>query len=204
MRRGKITVEIQDPIKVDPEWTLEELEKRLQTAIDPGDLDHPEFNCRSENMAEDMAKVVYRCPECRHFDSIQVIRKKDCRCGNCGMVLLVDQKYRCHITAGEKKTMYALHDLYEEIKITQVDIRAMQTGAYPDSYEKIISGAEYPVAVADVCELYQEISPRLELLFSGKMILTNQRILFDPEDRARSLQLRDIGSVTIESNNKVQ
>ena len=206
LRLAKITVEIQDLIRVEPAWDLTTLEQRLLEAINPGDLDDPAFHCKSENLAEDISKVVYRCPVCRDFDSIRISGKNEFRCEQCMADHSVDSKYNLSGMTTQSKIAGSLHEIYNLIKITGADIKPMMNGAYPDKYGKLLSVAEYLIAYTINCEFYREIPPRFELHFIGSMILTNRRLIFAPEqeEEARVFPLEDIASVTIESNTRMQ
>jgi hypothetical protein len=53
-------------------------------------------------------------------------------------------------------------------------------------------------------EFYEESFPRMEKTLTGKIVLTNKRILCIGDRESKSLELEDISSVTTESNFKLQ
>jgi len=203
IRRAKLLVDIQSPIRVNPDWDMDELEERLVRAIEPVDLDKPEFHCRSGNWADDISIVLYRCPGCRQFDSVKVSGKNECRCDKCGTDLTVDSKYGLHFTSLRGETEGVLDEFYRQIKISDEDIRDLSERSFPVEYSQYSYGTEYLVAYTKECSFSQEFPPRMEALFEGDMILTNKRIIFGQGNMEISLLHENIGSVTIESNKKL-
>lgn len=204
LRRARVMVSIQEAINVDPAWDLKEIEDRLIAAIDPGDLQDPEFFCTARNRTNDLSKVIYRCPACQAFSSIKAGDGEECKCEQCGAILMIDERYNLLIKNGKKELSGSMDEIYKMIRIRRGDLDGLADGLFPEAFGKYCRDDEYIISFSREAGIYRESFPRMEFLFNGSIVLTSKRLVFDSGSDSQYLYLQDLSSVTIEGNYKLQ
>jgi len=202
-RRSHVSVEFMEPIFIDKSWDQNQVEERIAAAIDPGDLNHPDFYCRSKWSLEDLSKVIYRCPLCRSFESI-ILTEDRGECSKCKATIHMDARYNLIFRNEEEELKGSLEEIYRNLRISIEDLKGKSKEAIPGEFEALLGDDEHIMAFSEEIELSSETSRGMEVLYAGSMMLTNGRILFSKGSHSWSIPLETVSSVTTESNSKLQ
>jgi len=190
-RRAHIRVEFQEPIKIDKAWGQKQIEERIIAAIDPDDLNHPDFYCRSKRRMEDISKVIYRCPLCRSFDSLILTSDKG-ECSKCRATIDIDERYnlKCRNEYGEMQG--SLEQIYQKLKVRSEELERLDNGPFPRELEALCRDDEQIMAFSE------------DILSTGSVMLTGKRLVCSEGTDTCSILLEAVSSVTTESNCKLQ
>lgn len=202
-RQAPVKVEFLEPIKIDKAWDQKQIEERIAAAIDPADLDHPDFYCKSKRSIENISKVIYRCPLCRSFGSVSLTPDKS-ECTKCMATIDIDERYNLTCRNEKGKLEGSLDEIYQNLRVRRKDLEGLAGEAFPGEFEALCRDDEQIFAIAENIELSAESFPRMEILFTGSMMLTNKRLVFLEGPDIRSVPLEAVSSVTTESNYKLQ
>jgi 1-acyl-sn-glycerol-3-phosphate acyltransferase len=202
-RRARVNVEFMEPIRIEETWDHKQIEEKISASIDPDDLNHPDFFCRSKRRIEDISKVIYRCPLCRSFDSL-ILEQDRGECNKCGATIDLDNRYNltCRNDKGEQAGN--LDEIYQKIRVRPEDLEELSSGVFPEKFKALCRDDEQILAFSEEIELSAESFPGMEILFTGPMMLTGKRLVFKNDSYVRSIPLEALNSVTIESNYKLQ
>jgi 1-acyl-sn-glycerol-3-phosphate acyltransferase len=203
VRRAHIKVEFLEPVNIDKAWDQKQIAERITEAIDPDDLNHPDFYCRSKRIMEDISKVIYRCPLCRSFDSITPTPNKG-ECSTCKATIDIDERFNLICRSENGEMQGSLEEIYQNLRINGKDLEGLSGGVFPREFETLCKDDEQIVAISREAELSAETFPGMKPLSTGRMMLTCQRLIFLEGSNNRSISLEAISSVTTESNYKLQ
>ena len=203
LRRSHVKVEFMEPIMIDKMWDQNQIEDRIAAAIDPGDLNHPDFYCRSKRSLEDISKVIYRCPLCRSFESIILTQDRG-ECSKCKATIHMDERYNLTFRNEEEELKGGLDEIYQSLRVTIADLEGLARGLYPGEFASLCRDDEHIMAFSEEIELSSESFKGMEILYSGPMMLTGRRLVFSKDSHSWSIPLEAIRSVTTESNSKLQ
>lgn len=203
MRSARVRVEFGEPVHIDPAWDLNRVEDRLREAIYPGDLDHPDFFCRSIVNPANLEIVIYRCPLCRSFDGIETT-ESHCKCRNCEASLEMDKRYRLSCRSDDRVIEGTLDEVYQAIRIGENDLAGIPDGVFPRALGELLNKDERLIAFSEDMALYSESFPGMEKLLQGCMMLTPERIVCVRGTEVHSIMLENVSSLTTESNFKLQ
>lgn len=190
-RRAHIRVEFQKPIIIDKAWDQKQIEERITAAIDPDDLNHPEFYCRSKRRMEDIRKVVYRCPLCKSFDSL-ILSSDRGECSKCRATIEIDVRYNLNFRNEYGEIQGSLEEIYQKIKVRSEELETLDNGPFPQKLEALCMENEQIVAFSE------------DILSKGSVVLTGKRLVSSEGSDIWSISLKAISSVTIEGNCKLQ
>ena len=180
-RHAAVRVVFQEPIRLDPVETMAQCETRLMSAILPEDS---AITCTSRRRARGLERVIYRCPVCRAFDSLQSAEGTKLRCGSCGLTLSVTSGCALRLRDGTEASIQAV---YDGIRIAIDDTR-------------LGSDAEMPLASSHQCVLFRQSGTRFRKVGVGSLVLTRDRLIWRGSPASYELPLSVIASVTVESN----
>lgn len=183
LRRCPVRVEFKPLLRFTAAQDEGEILAAVAAAIRPDDRG---FSCRGGNLARDIRLILYRCPACRAFDSLEALGN-DFACAACGSGYAIDHGYTIRTPDGRS---LSIDDFYREIRVGRSDIAADRIESAP---------AEISVAAGAA----------LTRLFIGRLELHQERIEFEPEPGAsatpaRTIPLREIRAVTIEKSDRLQ
>ena len=203
MRRAHVKVEFLEPIEIDKAWDHKQIQDCIATAIDPGDLNHPDFYCRTKRPMEDISKVIYRCPLCLSFESI-VLTPDRGECIKCSATIDIDERYNLKCRNMEGELEGSLEEIYQNLRISSANLEGLSVGVFPGEFEALCKDDEQIVAFSGEAELSSESFPGMKLLSTGRMMLTRRRLVFIEGSEMWSIPLETLSSVTTESNYKLQ
>ena len=200
-RRCKIIVEIREPFYPDSGSSADELETRIRNSI--GKSQFPDkFPGRASDFYDGLDKVLYRCSNCREFNSFN-IRQNTLTCKNCGLELKVSPDLVIHLLQDGSERAISIAEYYRSIKVTLEDPLLKKknkvVGHGFDQEDIIVDLKE-----SGMCQLFAETADDFQLLLNGKLVLSETSIIFRNESNDLLLNYSDISSITTESNCKLQ
>ena len=183
LRRCPVRVEFKPLLRFTAAQDEGEILAAVAAAIRPDDRG---LSCRGENLARDIRLILYRCPACRAFDSLEA-RGNDFACAACGSRYAIDHGYAIRTPEGRS---LSIDDFYREIRVGPSDIAAAR-----------IESAPAEISLAEGAALTR--------LFLGRLTLHRDRIVLEPEPggidaQARTIPLRDVRAATIEKSDRLQ
>lgn len=191
IRRAKLSVTIENPIRITPEIKIKDIDAQLKMLLKPQDTD---AFCKSKKRADNIGIVLYRCPLCYTFKPFDIIGKSSFCCPECRSSFAVDNDYSISYRKDDVPQKHSINDLYEMIKIKSSDIRVSISPGSVDEY----------IACSSPCTFYKEKKDRLSKMFDGRLCLSSSHlILINPRNHLK-LGLSTIRAVTIESNYTLQ
>lgn len=199
LRRSKVTVSIKKPFYVDPEVKLDELEAHLKKCLAPRDHN---IVCKSKKIARNIDLLIYRCPMCHEFESFEIEPTSDFRCTSCQQRFKLLPDYNISYAVQNSVITSTIEDMYNAIKINLKDLSRSESRSR-EIGEALIEGEERAITSSELCVLYQEENLKFSELYKGSCLLTNKRLLFKDNKDSISIDLKQIGSVTIGSNDKL-
>jgi len=202
-RRAHVKVEFLEAIVINNAWNKKQLEERVAAAIDPGDLNHPDFYCKSQRRIQDISKILYRCPLCRSFES-HIYSSETGECKKCGGLIHMDERYHLSCRNKENRLEGSIEEIYQSIRIGMDDLENLSSEAYPGELRIPCREDELILASSEEVEWSGESFQGMDTIYSGPMVLTDQRLVFTKESHVRALALEGISSLTTESNYKLQ
>ena len=196
-RRVPVRVVFQNPVRIDPRHSLQQVEKVLAAAVHPEDRDTV---CRSKNRAFHLNRVIYRCPSCRTFDSLRVSGGISLECRSCGSRFDVTPEYRIQCPGEDART---IGQVYRQIKITAEDLkpRNPESESLPFAF---LDSSEKGFAQSGPCTFFEEEGIQFRKRGSGRLWLTSLRLVWAGDSMKTEIPLSEISSVTVESNRKLQ
>jgi len=203
IRRANVKVEFGEPLHINPSWSHDRVSDIIREAIDPQDLDHPDYYCKSRHRFEKLQIVIYRCPLCNEFDTVSSGPKSG-KCINCGAEMTLNERYHltCKNEHGQVKS--SLDEIYQSTRISAGDLESPKRGEIPEYLEALCPEGQRILAISGEMELLKESHPEMVPLLSGRFILTNRLLICANGPDTLSLPLEKISSVTTESNYKLQ
>ncbi|MFC2155830.1 1-acyl-sn-glycerol-3-phosphate acyltransferase, partial [Acidobacteriota bacterium] len=200
IRRANISITIQKPYYITKDQPLKEIEEQIKKLIEPNDSDRL---CKSAKMAGDIRVVIYRCPVCRSFEPMDIVSNTRFACNNCRTVFSILPDYTIEYHDGSTLLKESIDSLYNKTKIQAKDIKPLPS---KENTGIIIPGDLKGNFLAG-CEkvfVYKERNNRLEKCFKGVLFLTNESLRINNTHNCIHIDLKNITSVTIESNYKMQ
>ncbi len=200
IRRANVSITIQKPYHIAEDLPLEKIEEQIKKMIEPDDAGRL---CKSAKMAQDIRIVIYRCPICRSFEPMSIISNTSFECDNCRNVFSISPDYTIEYHDGSTKVNESIDSLYNKIKIQEKDIKPVSPGEntgiiIPDDLKGNFLAGCRKVFV------YKERNNRLVKLFKGVLFLSNESLFLRNAHNRLHIDLKDITSITIESNYKLQ
>ena len=201
-RKSKVEVTFQSSFYVDPGKNVQELELQLRTLLQPADAAINGFGCFTENRVANLPVFLYRCPQCKTFDSFIVTGKSTFKCARCGVSFKLDSRYNIFNQTSESMNPETIGTFYRKTKVTVNDIVPttdcvlMERPKFPKDEDKIACSLRV--------QLFLEKKKQFEQVCAGPMFLTSGHLIFPLEDKQFILKLERIGAVTLESNYKLQ
>ena len=183
MRKGRVELEFGKAIKLDPEYDNTQLNAWLKELVNPNDLDNPTYACRSKNLTEGIDKVIYRCPHCQQFDSLQPIDLNEIGCESCGNILKLSPSYELMYEVDNQQKTESLDSLMTRIRITSNDL--------PDQDDEIL--------------VMRSFNAEIQVRHGSNLTFAEQRPIELYRDRLiisgyGSFKLANLTSATTESN----
>jgi 1-acyl-sn-glycerol-3-phosphate acyltransferase len=185
LRRAPIEVAIGAPVLIKPEADAGELERHLRSLIEPDDSGR---RCLSRNVSRDITKVVYRCPVCRSFRRVDVVRSAEFACPDCHRSFTVSPNYSIKWSEEGAVLEMPLAAVYDRIRIKADDL----------------VGKDGIVAASEAAQLWEESGTELKPVLAGRLTLGRRALRIDGPAGARVIDLAAVRSVTTESNRKLQ
>jgi 1-acyl-sn-glycerol-3-phosphate acyltransferase len=193
MRRYRITVEFMDTIKPPNDIKPQEFENLMVDLI--GCYAPPVIlTIGNQNFASGLGKVIYRCPECGDFNSLEE-RESFLKCKNCSLRIDTTWDLRLSIKSNRISGQYSIPDCYNTIKVTDQD----PLFGNMDDLIKTLSKND-----SCKCTLYAEKGVHFVTLLEGELILEPDNLLFTTVNQMKRIKYANISSVTTESNYKLQ
>lgn len=192
-RRHRITVEILRPFIPDNEINPEKLGKILTERMSAVDDEEVKSSQVKDELAG-LEKVIYRCPDCRTFNSIEVCGAK-LICKRCGLEISSPGNLALMITGNRTSGSYSISKCYDLIKITPSDrfveqlIESKKLAGIPGSGQ---------------CSLYSLEDHSVEKILDCELLFDKEAICFFGTDKQLRIEYSKLGSVTTESNYKLQ
>jgi 1-acyl-sn-glycerol-3-phosphate acyltransferase len=185
-RRAKITATILPPFRISPGLSAADVERELRSRVEPDDRGR---TVRSRPDARGIAKVLYRCPDCRSFQGLGTADRDRWTCSACALNIRLRPDYSVCCVRGGRETVTSLAALYDRLRIGPADF-VRDGGA-----------EEYAIAEAPQAALAEERNGRLVSVASGRLRLTSRNLQIG---EYQSLRLKNVRSVTTESNRRLQ
>jgi 1-acyl-sn-glycerol-3-phosphate acyltransferase len=221
--KAKVTVTVQEALRMGKGMTAAILEKNLLAATMPHDS---ESRCRGKASARGITAVLYRCPECKVFRSLEAHDAHAVLCAACGAKLSVSPCCRISWSSAGKWDDLELDEAYQRIRITEADMASARElqGTGPGLSDgslmnigtlSIVSTAaragifrlepgEMLVAGASAVRFSRESGRRFNVTGARSLMLTDRRLLAFGDTLAADVALDALSSVTTESNRKLQ
>ncbi len=179
-RKCPIRLTIEKPILIQDIHDLPEIEKVLTSAILPND---DQWLCNSLNLTDDIRKVLYRCPVCLMEYKLKIKSGIEFHCENCSTVYKMKQNYHIQYHLDEKIVEKTINELYEDIKLTSNHL------PFKNSHGS----------------LWIESDNQFKTCKHGLISIDENNLNFKSENsEPLYISLKDIQSVTTESNCKLQ
>ena len=187
------------------EQILEDIRRAIKTP--DYDLKPAELEGRRWGLAEGIQKVLYRCPHCESFESLQPLKplyKNLIGCGNCHSRWKVDVTSRLTPVGESGKPSGGSVTLVEMCART----RSMTLKPIRSSLIRLDPGEELYLVSRPHLMYRQRRFPRLLLFGFGRAFLTSRRFIFRGRlrDKGRirlSAGLEEIASLSIEPGDKL-
>jgi 1-acyl-sn-glycerol-3-phosphate acyltransferase len=191
VRRAHVTVTIEEPIHLDPDWELARIEQKLFEKVQSHDTDTV---CYSRNRAVDLCKVIYRCPCCMSLAKMVQVDGQRIWCSGCSTQFTLSPRYELLYEHKGEKIAASIDKVYRMVHITGNDIRQ-------ESNETVVE-----IHHSNDVTLFIDKGTRFVSGGSGSLLLTNKSLGFSVDTHTTMLEvpLSSIQSVTIESNCKLQ
>lgn len=202
-RQSPVKVEFLEPIKIDKAWDQKQIEERIAAAIDPDDLNHPDFYCKSQRRIKNISIVIYRCPLCGSFESVILTPDKG-ECTKCRAIIDIDERYNLTCRNEEGKLEGSLDEIYQNLRIRSEDLEGFAVGTFPGEFEALCRDDEQILAFSEEIELSAESFQDMDVLLTGSLMLTDKRLVLKDGSETWSISLEAISSITTESNYKLQ
>jgi hypothetical protein len=147
-------------------------------------LEFPAHRRRISGLALGVERLLYRCPNCRALESLKTVEPKSANrveCRSCNALWEVDLRSRLTpindngAAAGEPRTMA---QLYQQIK-------AMPLNTIHSSLIELESGEQLYLASRPQILYRERHYPDLRIVGSGRVFLTDRRIVFQGWSRKR-------------------
>jgi 1-acyl-sn-glycerol-3-phosphate acyltransferase len=193
MRRYRITVEFMDPFTSSVEVKPQELENLMVEKISC--YAPPVILTKGKlNFASGLEKVIYRCPECGDFNSLEE-KESFLKCKKCSLRIDATRDLRLNIKSNRISGQYSIRDCYNTIKVTDHDLLFSHMDDWIKPFSLNDSGR---------CILYAENGVHFVRFIEGELLLEPDCLLFTAGNQKKRIDYAGIGSVTTESNYKLQ
>ena len=214
IRRAKALLTIQEPFRVAPGMTPEDIERELRAKVEP--IDH-NLRTRSKPHAAGIERVIYRCPHCGSWKPLVSAGESEFLCPSCETRFQLEPDYQVR-SEGKSESLSAV---YDRIRVRNADLGPHSSARSPQSAELNhreqeepgIPGSDSSVtsvssvvssAVDGEAVLWQESDNALKRLGTGRLALTNQHLEFSNDKLVVQMPLDQVRSVTVESNSRLQ
>lgn len=187
-RRCPVTVTFGRPLTVGPNETARSLSGRIRDAIRPDDAG---YSCLDRRRAHDIQQIIYRCPQCRHWDAIKP-SGGSFYCRDCGKSYRLDGAYRVFDDRAGRS--WSIDEAYRLIRASAGDLP-------PGPPAATVLLRSRP------CACHVDRSEGLRFLFTGRVVLYRDRLsIQSTRDAARTCEiaLPELGAATIEGADKLQ
>lgn len=194
IRRSDVRVVIQDLICLKASDSLTDIETRIRAAITPEEAG---LDCHGRKLAQGIPRVIYRCPSCLEMESLVISGDREFTCRECKTGYAISNDYSIQYSLAGQVLCESIAELYDRVKIRKEDITFKAQGLNSPQTE---NGCPGPAAG----RLWVEENERFRLLNTGTFILGKDILRITGSTGEDSINLVDIGSLTVESNCKLQ
>jgi 1-acyl-sn-glycerol-3-phosphate acyltransferase len=155
MMRSDITVTIEKPLLIDPDTSVDDLEKTLRELVEPNEEIERKNVCKGKNRIENLSKVIYRCPVCMNSDPPDEVIPDSLYCSKCKTRFILQPDFSLDFTFGNIKKTETIHTLYDHIKIKYSDIYNMLSENLANKYSHYMNPGERLIYLSP-CQLWTE------------------------------------------------
>ncbi len=189
-RRVRISIHFQKPFYVAEHQQLSDLEEHLKTQLHGNS--QPQHN-QSKPQVHNISLVLYRCPVCRTFESFNPRGSTSFKCWYCQTWYTLLPDYTIRFYQNGSSQVQTIDELYQQLKVCSADIVLSANGSIVPTI--LHSGPAI---------LYIEQNDRFVKSSRGELFLMKDQLRFQHQDQSIQLELKNIASITIESNYKLQ
>ena len=193
--KAKVSVIFEEPISLEGNETLEEIERLLVKRIRPRLQNESRSCCRNDFVHSKLPVVLYRCPECRSHSTLENSIANMLVCRNCKIEFSISKYFDIH-TAKNGAEIKTIHQLYERIKIKAEDLVPAFTNATEATNEAVL--------YQSAGKLFVEMDLRFQELLEGAIQLSPDFLMAGNGNQTMKIELAKIDAVTIESNCRLQ
>ena len=190
-----------DAIPRRPATIVADIEKAIRTRDYELGIDERRY-CRSR-MAEDLPRLLYRCPNCGKFESLEVCRNGGgnvVRCARCRSAWRVSVGCRLYPAAGSGDSRLVgrpLPEVYGRIRGMPLAVERNTELALKEGESLYLSSREQRLFV-------ERSFPRFGFLGVGRLFLTGRRLVFQVGDRSvLEAPLSDVDSHSVDPGDKL-
>jgi hypothetical protein len=203
MMRSDITVTIEKPLLIDPDTSVDDLEKTLRELVEPNEEIERKNVCKEKNRIENLSKVIYRCPVCMHSDPPDEVIPDSLYCSKCKTRFVLQPDFSIDFTLSNIKKTESIHTLYDHIKLKYSDIYNILSENLANKYSDFMNPGERLIYLSP-CQLWTETKNIFKISINGVCLLSDKTVTVIDKKEKLIIPLKDIGAATIESNYKLQ
>lgn len=201
--KARVHVHIGVPFHLDPEMALQDAEALIMSQIHARPTLEADAVCRSKNRIGKLSVVLYRCPACQTFETLQEVPPKTLVCTNCHQSFVLHPGLQLSTADGGTDQTVSIDGLYQKIRIREKDLKNLQETNHPAFGHNGFDPDEHLIYHAPG-EYYEEQKNRLVLKEKGEILVSDRRIYLVNERVRPLLEIRDADAVNIESNRNLQ
>ncbi len=182
-RRARVSAHVGKPVFVNGQESSAELEARLSQLVEPRETPNPRL---SPLAAGGIESVIYRCPECLSFDTIQSGKGAHFRCSNCLASFTLLSDFSVQKSGDDVRA--SLANLFQRIRVVTEDLISAPNSCRAEAW----------------AELSVERFGRLEVVGTGRLDLSAHHLSFESPGASVQIDLESIRAVVIEGARRLQ
>jgi 1-acyl-sn-glycerol-3-phosphate acyltransferase len=199
-RPSHVILTVQKSLTLSQTIPIEEMEQQLRSLIEPQD---EQIVCSSPSRAKGLSRLIYRCPICSSFKSLDETNGVSLLCRLCQTTYTLLPDSRITYMEGNNEIIQSLNTLYERIRIHNKDIKPFKSLFNQHQYVAL-QVEEWIIAESEVCHYFVQEGLRMKRITKSNLLLTNLHLVFARSESQKQIDLESIESCTLESNNKLQ
>jgi len=180
-RKCPITLHFSKPITFDKEMPDEDITDWVQKAIDNNDNYTKVEWIKGKRPAEELTRLLWRCPECRALEGLQERNGNELVCTQCGKEW--DVNLHCNIREQGANVWKPIKE-YADLMVREEEIVPIDHG-----FDDYLENEEQVFLQSGKAVLYQQLKyPRFNKIESGKLLLTDRGLLFISKTGGKSIR----------------